>query len=494
MKRQQIFLALLGLLTALVLIGHMRSYVLHRGTAAMIPDDFGAFYCGGKAVLRRQDPYRVGPILTCEQELARADPRWNKITTEGLLPAPLPGYAFVPLAVLATLPVRLAVLVFGLLLIGVSALIAYCVAGMSSLPAAVALAAVFVGITYSASEAGQIMPFAIAAIAAGALLLRGGNERAAAVASSGALIEPHVAIPVFIAMFLFLPRTRSTIAVIAILAAICNLAAVGISGTAEYLSVLSIHARSELNSWFQYSLTWVLHTLGVGGTTAIMGGSISYVALVAACLIILARNRERAIATGAVILLPATFAVFGGTFVHGQQISVALLPALVLVQPATVVANMLAAALLLVPFSSTQISTLTAIPSLLLTILTVWCVVFFGSRAAGVATATRTAVGITVFVSAFALLLFAIRPPHSTGSETPIMVAMHHPSALASLEEQRVNDAYAKSDHTPLSYYLLLKFPVWFGLAVTLWLSSQMLLTSGAPARVIPRTIPQVTP
>jgi hypothetical protein len=141
------FLLLLAVLTAFDLVGHLRPYA----TRGFVPEDFGAFYCAGKVVLQRHDPYRVEPLLDCERQLALIDPRWEgELTNEGVNAAPLPGYDFIPLAALAALPARLAVAIFGLLLLGVTALTGYCLARMSALPPIAAFAIAFVGITYGA--------------------------------------------------------------------------------------------------------------------------------------------------------------------------------------------------------------------------------------------------------------------------------------------------------------------------------------------------------
>lgn len=155
------------LLSALVVAAHFRNY-LHQG---FVPHDFGAFYCAGNTVLHRRDPYRVEPLLDCERRLAVADRPWRTTTNEEVIPVPLPGYDFVPLAAVAALPPHIAVLIFGVLLICATALKAYCVARMSSFPALAAFAIAFMAVTYTASRLGQLAPFAIAALTAAALLL-----------------------------------------------------------------------------------------------------------------------------------------------------------------------------------------------------------------------------------------------------------------------------------------------------------------------------------
>jgi hypothetical protein len=480
----RVLLSLLAILTAFVIAGHLRSYASRN----FVPGDFGAFYCAGKVVLHRQDPYRVEPLLSCERALSRSAHRGNQPDSDGVDPAPFPGYEFAAFAAMALLPVRLAVAFFGVLLLAATLVTAYCLSRMSALPFIPALAVAFMGTTFSASGLGQLAPIAIAALAAAALLLRMGRVPAATVAASVALLQPQFGIPVMIAAFVFLPRARLVVLYITVLLALCSVAAVGVRGTVEYLSVLPIHARAELNNPHQYSLTWVVHAIGGSASIALAAGTISYVIAVTASWLLLYFARDAAIRSGAIFLLPAAFAMFGGTFVHHYQISVALLSAIVLLQPATIALAPLAAALLTVPFESTQYATQSSMLSWMLAIAAAWCAVFFPMQAAtmNVSKATRTATFIAALCGAIVVYLLAIRPaPYATA---PQMV-VHHANALASQEFQLGNDAWLKHDRTPISYYLMLKLPMWAGLGLTIWLSSGMLLRGAAIPRRRDRTV-----
>jgi hypothetical protein len=477
---ENLFLLLLAVLTAFVVVGHLRPYATH----GFVPEDFGAFYCAGKVVLLRQDPYRVEPLLDCERHLTIIDPRWEgKMVHEGVNAAPLPGYDFIPLAALAALPTQLAVTVFGLLLLCVTAVTGYCLARMSPLPPIAAFAIAFVGITYGAAPYGQLAPFAIAAVAAAALLLRLGKQRRAALVASVALIQPLFGLPILVATFLFVPRTRLMIGMIVVALVLCSVAAVGMHGMIEYPSVLSIHARAELNAPFQYSLTWLIHAFGGSATIALLAGSVSYIVFFAICLLVLARTGEPAIETGAIVLLPAAFSVFGGAYVHIHQISVALLAAIVLAYPTRIVLGLpLAAALLTVPFPSIKLSGLTALPSLLLMVTAAWCVVFFQARASRFRAAATSASVIATLIIGLIALSLTIRPPNETTLFAGIDI-VHNSNAIASIESEEVNDIAATRDRTPLSYYLLRKLPTWCGVAITLWCSSSMLLSGAGPLR-----------
>jgi hypothetical protein len=480
-RGERVFLVLLAALTAFVVVGHLRTYTV-RG---FVPEDFGAFYCAGRVVLQRRDPYRVEPLLDCERRTGVLRARGD--TT--VIPVPLPSYDFVPLAALAAFPVRVAVMIFAVLLIAATATVAYCLTRMSALPLVAAFAIVFMGLTYAASPLGQISPLTAAALAAGALFLRVGKHRCAALAASATLLQPQVGLPVVAATFLFVPRARLVIAASLAAALVGGIAAVGIHGVLEYPSVLSVHARSEVNAPIQYSLTWLVHALGVSAGSALLMGALSYAALSATGLIILAASGQRAVTTGAVLLLPAAFSVFGGTFVHNTEIAIALLAAIVLVRPKPVlISPMLPAALLTVSFWSTQHTTPAALPSLLLTVIAVGCVVFYLARPLGMRAVTKGALMDAVMILGLITLMLAVRHSYATGpAETADIVraagTAQDPNAFASFAAIQLRNAEARDDRTPLSYYLLLKFPTWSGVAMTLWLSCVALLTSETHAR-----------
>jgi|GEM_PF-716061 len=477
-RSERVFLLLLVVLTALVVAGHFRPYLARD----FFPGDLGAYYCAGKVVLHHQDPYRVEPLLDCERSIPM-----ERVNGDTVDPAPLPGYDYIPMAALAILPPHFAAVTFGILLLGATVLIAYCLTRMSALPPIVAFAVAFMGITYDASGTGQLPPLAIAAAAAGALLLRLGKHRWAVLAASGTLLQPQFGLPILVALFLFIPRARLVTAMIGAALVLFSIAAVGVRGTIEYLSVVPIHARSEVTAPIQYSFTWLAHVFGASANVALMIGTVSYIVFFAICLLVLARGGERAVKTGAIILLPAAFAIFGGTFIHYHQVTVALLAAVVLIVPTRsgTPLMLLPAALLTVPFVQTQYSTTAALPSLLLAVIAAWCVVFFPTRTSGERTAAKNAFVTATAVAGFiALMLVLFHPLHEirlANGHFDIMRAarlVHDPDALATLESEQEDDAMAKYhlDPTPLFYYILLKLPTWCGVAMTLWFSSRVLL------------------
>lgn len=464
-RAEAIFLLLVALLTAFVAIGHLRPYFAR----AYIPDDLGAFYCGGKVALQRQDPYRTQPLLDCERRLG-LDRRWLDPRIDAVSSVPLPGYDFVPLMALAALPMRPALALFACLLLAAALLIAYALSRMTALPLSAAAAVAFMGGVYFASALGQLSPFAIAAVAVAALLFRSGRHRLAAVAASAALLQPHVGVPVIVAVFAFVPRARAVLVTVAVTLLALSIAAVGTRGVSEYRSVLAVTAPSEINAPYQYSLSWFAHQAGATSSAALALGAASSLVLLAGCLAFLARRRAWALESGAIVMLPAAVSVAGGTYVHVHQIGVALLAAIVL--PST----MLGAALLAVPFPAFALGpnpTPTVIPSVALTLIAVWCVVFFPTRAAARASPARTASIITAIVAALLVVFFVARPLHQYAAVTTGITIVHQRDAFAALEDRQAYDAIATRDTTPLWYYLLVKAPTWLGLMLTLWFGAR---------------------
>jgi hypothetical protein len=139
------------------------------------------------------------------------------------------------------------------------------------------------------------------------------------------MIEPHLGLPVCVALVVWAPPTRIALGIsFGVLAAV-SLLAIGPATNLEYFaSVLPAHALSEAAFNMQYSLTSVLVSLGVADKSAVRAGSLWYFSMLALGVIvggILARktgNRAFLVCT------PPAFAVFGGVYVHETQVAAAL--------------------------------------------------------------------------------------------------------------------------------------------------------------------------
>ena len=97
---------------------------------------FKAFYCAGAAVKEHRDPYLVEPMRSCERQIAPSTEPDGYVE-----PAPLPGYALVPFALLAMLPAKAAAWVFAIFLVLAAILSACFLAPLLPAPRAAVLLA-----------------------------------------------------------------------------------------------------------------------------------------------------------------------------------------------------------------------------------------------------------------------------------------------------------------------------------------------------------------
>jgi Glycosyltransferase family 87 len=306
-------LALVGV--ALLLAG--------RGTVER--QSFKAFYCAGAAVKERADPYRVEPLRSCERRLAPSD------LPDGYVePAPLPGYAMVPFAALATLSPRRAALLFSLLLALAAALSAAALSEM--LPASRSAVLVAIApLTLLNVAYGEIVPFALVAICGSAFLIWRSRWFAAGLAVCAALIQPNVGLPAVVAVFLFAPRARAAIGVGVASLAVASVIATGFDRNVEYLTqVLPGMASAEIVAADQYNLSHLLYAAGIAAPIAALLGKVWF-ALVASFGVVVAgvlafRRRQPELLP----LVPPATALLFGIYLHDIQMLLALPAALMI--------------------------------------------------------------------------------------------------------------------------------------------------------------------
>jgi hypothetical protein len=341
---------------------------------------------------------------------------------------------------------------------------------MSPLPLPLAFATAFYGIIYIGATLGQLSPIAIAAIALGALFVRTGKPIVASFCVGIALIQPQFAVPTVISCLLFVPRMRITL--IAIFVLLCGVSlTLGMANILEYLKVLPLHARAELMWPGQYSLSWILSRAGLNDSVALGVGTLSSLLTLVIALIIVAKFRARAIASGAVVLLPAALAVCGGTFIHEYQIEVALLTSLILARKSQWGLDAsIAAGLFLIPFSltgngETHWPRLSTLPTLIFSFVTAWATMYYLIDAQSARERVRVASTYTCVFLAYFLALFFTRPNFHL---------LYHINALPatqSLEFASENwrlTVLAQGGHVNgLLWILFLKLPTWFALLFT---------------------------
>lgn len=294
------------------------------------PTDFRAFYCGGAAIAVGGDPYRVQPLMACEQAALKT---FGLVMIPNfVLPAPLPPYALSLFAGFSLLPFPVASICW--LVIAVVAIVVTIVAvvRLSRLPIPFVAAVLLGADAYASLVIGQIVPIVVCALVLSALALRAENYALATLAFGVAAIEPHIALPAILATFVLVGRARVPILLLGAALVAISIASVGGATCLEYLdAVLPAHARSEVAGFgAQYSLTSLLYAFGVSEQQALRLGEASYALMTLAAIFFAARIAKRTRDAAFIVLVPGAFAPFGGVFVHIHQMAAAVPLALVL--------------------------------------------------------------------------------------------------------------------------------------------------------------------
>ncbi|MGH7706964.1 MAG: glycosyltransferase family 87 protein [Vulcanimicrobiaceae bacterium] len=284
--------------------------------------DFVAFYSGARVAASGADPYRAEPLRSVEDGVSI---RIKKLPG-AVVPSPLPGYAFVIFAPFAAMPFTIASRIwFGLLALAVAATIGI-VHKLTRAPL------VLITLTLIASEGltsmilGQVVPITIAAACVAAYALRSGQRTLAVCAAALTTMEPHLGLPVVLAIFVGDRPSRRPLLIAGGTLAAAALWRLGPTVNWEYLTqVLPAHVRTEIvNFPAQYSLTALLAQLGVAHEFAVRAGEISY-----AVMLVLGVWAGRALARrfddrAFIPLTPFATILLGGPFLHFHQIAAAI--------------------------------------------------------------------------------------------------------------------------------------------------------------------------
>jgi hypothetical protein len=297
------------------------------GTASLM-GDFRAFYCGGRAIAMGANPYLEEPLHACEW--AARPPAPLAVAASVTLPAPLPPAALLPFVPFSLLPFPLAAIVYGLSLLGAMTVAVMLYARVTGVPVAL-LNLAFAAITGTQTYfLGQPMPFVLLALAASAVLVRRSAWIGASACALAAGAEPHLAMPVLVALVVALPRTRWPIIGCGVLAGLVGAIVVGVPTSIAYVrDVLPAHALANAYEW-QFSLTSILTSLGVNAPTAVLWGGVMYAAMTIVGVTVAVRLWRARGDRAALVIVPPAFAVFGGVHVHATQLVVAI-PALLAV-------------------------------------------------------------------------------------------------------------------------------------------------------------------
>lgn len=291
--------------------------------------DFRAFYCAGDVARRGADPYLVEPLHACE--LATMEKPINSVWRAVVIPAPMPPYVIAAFSLVSLLPFKLAAFLWTSLMLLSGALSVAILSRITNVSLSTIVSAVLLSVIGTSLTLGQIAPLAIVATCVAALCVSRERWVWAAVAGASTLIEPAIGVPVCLSIAWWRPRTRIPLAACCAVLLLTSIV-LGIQTNIEYvLRVLPAHAMSEIGSDEQYSLTVILHALGMAPRAAIFAGSAWYVGMLALGTAFAGVAAARLKQPAFYALLPPAICALGGPFMHLTQIAVAVPAALLLV-------------------------------------------------------------------------------------------------------------------------------------------------------------------
>ncbi len=327
MKRPALFAACIAVFAALVFV--ISSYVSDEarpGHAGPLtdPTDLVAFYCGGKGLAERVDPYRAEPQRSCERR-AFAESR-IRLMEHLVMPETLPPYAIVPFALLSFVSFRVACVVFVLGSLAAAMATILMITRLTRMPIVLVSVATLVSFSLASIYIGQPVPFVVAALCASALALRSGRIALASILALPTMIEPHIGLAAMLGLFVIESRSRLTVAMGVAALAWLSFAVGGLALNFEYLTlVVPAQALSEVaNFHAQYSLTALAYQLGLNETAALRLGEFSYALMLAIGLWFGARLKRVHGDAAFAVLAPPACVLVGGVYVHDHLMAVAL--------------------------------------------------------------------------------------------------------------------------------------------------------------------------
>lgn len=410
--------------------------------------DFADFYCAGAALERGADPYRYEPLHRCEHAVST-----NPVFLADRLrvvPAPLPPYDFPPFVLAARLDFTQARALHAAAIV-VAVVLAMWGLSLVAAPFDVAALALVLPAGYVLLNAGQVVPFALLALIFCGVALARGHPGLAGIFAALTLTEPHLGLPVCVAILLWAPRARLGLLAAAVALASIGALLVGIAGLVEFATrVLPAQAASESAYVYQYSLTYLLRTFGVPAAPALLSGELSYAVMLVAGVALGRRFSKQLARRELLAYLPAACSIIAGPYVHMVDLAFAIPATLVLTAslrgPARTLA-IVALCLLTVPWIPVWIT-----KKLFLATLFVIGALLIRLRAPAIP-------GAAIFLAiAAAIYALELVPP------APLLATTSGIFSDADLA-QRAWSAYVEQLSQGNLTWLLVKVPTWIGLA-----------------------------
>src|SRR5581483_2175413 len=218
----------------LVLVAKQIDLVVHQHGILIVANDFEAFYCAGKTVLQKADPYLVEPLRTCEHSL----PNGRAFPAQYVTPTPQPGYTLGIFALLTLMPFRTAAYVAFFVLIAACIAFAIIIGRVSGVPSGAVALSLYISATLASATFGQISPICALGVAGAGLALVYHRYKLAAIFAAIAMIEPHTGIATALALFVFVPRTRIPLVLFAFALAGISIAFIGVHANIEYFTLV----------------------------------------------------------------------------------------------------------------------------------------------------------------------------------------------------------------------------------------------------------------
>jgi glycosyl transferase family 87 len=453
-----------GIVIAVLALAALRD-VIRLGDASpwRKMDDFPDFYCAGWALNAKASPYLYEPLRACEHRVNTGDTFRGKLFAGNpgiAIPAPLPGYDFLPFMALARLPAGQARALDAAAILASVLLCALALGGLG-IPLEVAAAALLLSTGYVELNTGQIVSFALLALVLCGGALARGRDGLAGILAVLTAIEPVVGLPVTVAVLCFVPRARWPAVVTGGALALLALIVVGPQAILEYaVRVVPAQAASEIHFPFQFSLTYALARAGVAASAARAAGTLSYIVLLALGLWLAPRVARTVGRRELLVFLPALACAIGGPYLHQEELCLAL-PALAVLAVYTRGPDRTAFAIALCVLSIPWIA-VWGIKQLFLASILCCSVILWRSRVrAGPALVTLCAIALTIYA-------LELHPPHLPVPSASIPRS-YAPTAL--VQDEWGDYAELRSTSDPL--WFAIKLPAWAALLGALALAAR---------------------